>query len=653
MISLRMIGNIKYFFTGRGALMAFGVLFLSFTFSISCGTKNPVSSNEDDDREQVTLIEEPDGVDHYEGLAPEYTKINVFNRKLLFPGYNHFRIPAIVTTNQGTLLAFSEMRTGGDMDPKTLVYRRSTDNGESWGPVTLVEEQTTSKLYGNQNVVVDRNTGNVHLVYLQVFPGTGGNTCNMYHKVSTDDGLTWSDRKLMPNVVNARWRPLGPAAGIQLQRGEHAGRLLIPGRYNEGGQQGNYAIYSDDGGETWKLGYKSIFNSSIGLENEVTAVELAQVNGSESVVYVNSRNQASVNHVYRRLEAYSYDSGESLTGPFQQNEYIKTVKVQGDLFRWSAIDQGNSENRILFSAPSFAKENLSGGGPVRNKRRHVGIWSTFDETETWTPVAKQISDQTGSYTSITRTADGFIGILFEEGEAVAWDETSFVKINEAFLDVPLIGAEWSFEEQTPGAGISKGSTLSETYNGGTARNIEAVGSVSTTEGSKVFNQTTALEFDGSSYLKLSDIDTWTQFDFNENSSFTIELIIKAEEPDNSQFLVGRPYQTNWPQWLLKLEKDGTVSFRIDDDEDFAFIKTKASVTDNKWHHIAAVRDRDTKKLKIYIDGQLSNEVADEVEGSLGNRHPLLIGGLEGGGSNFIGEIDFVRISPKAINKFFE
>lgn len=626
-----------------------GVLIFTFLFSFSCKKDEVEPGTGDDDRSPMVIVPDVDGVD-YEGDAPFYSKVNVFNRDILLPGFNNFRIPALVTTTQGTLLAFSEMRTGGDLDPKTLVYRRSEDNGETWGEVTLVEEYTTTKVYGNENVVVDENTGAIHLLYLQVFPTTGGNSCTMYHKVSIDDGVSWSERKTVANVINAKWRPLGPAAGIQLQRGKNAGRLLFPGRYSDN-QSGNYAIYSDDGGESWNLGYKSVQISSIGVENETTCIELSYTNGDESVIYVNSRDQKTSPDTRRRMEVYSYDSGESLTGSFKINDYIKTVKIQGALFRATAIDQGDNRNHICFSAPSYAKENL--GGAAINNRRHLGIWSTFDETETWTPVAKRINDVGGSYSSMARTADGFIGILFEEGESVSWDETAFVKINDAFLDVPLIGAKWDFEELTTGSAVDEKTKLTDSFKNGTERDIEVYGSLPTVKGSETFQQNVALKFDGNGFLKLEDIDTWTQFDFSEYNSFSVEMVLKADKPGNTSFLMGKPHRSNWPQWVLHLETDGTVSFRIDDDEGFAFVKSKIEITDGKWHHVAAVRDRNTRKLKIYIDGELSNEIADELKGSVANRRPLYIGGTESGKDHFKGEIDFVRITPEALNKFLD
>lgn len=605
-----------------------------------------------DNRDPMSLVSEPDAGPAYQGPAPVYSKVNVFSKDVIYPGYLHFRIPALAVTPKGTLLAFTEMRTGGDFDPKTLAYRRSTDNGETWGPVTLLEEHTVVNVFGNETVVVDNETGYIHLFYNQVFNTPSGTTGTMYYKVSTDDGVTWSARKAVPNVVNAAWRPAGPGIGIQLERGNHAGRLIIPGRYTDGGRSGNYLMYSDDGGETWHAGFQSTSTSGSGiLENETACVELAGAPGGESIVYINARNQASpTEDVYRRLDAYAGNSGESIASSFQRNNYIKTERVQGALLRWSATDQGDARNRILFSCVSWAP--AFGGGGAQARRRHVGIWSSFDESDTWNPVAKRIQDVKGGYSSMGRTSDGLIAILFEEGPDSYFSETSLVKINEAFLDVPLTGAKWDFEELKEGDVVEEGGSLEETYRNGNRRKMSATGNLRAVAGAEVFHQQTALSFDGKTQLKLNDIDTWTQFDFHENASFTVEIILKAKGNSGTRFLVGRPHKSLWPQWYLQLDAEGHPEFRLDDDEKSMSLKSSVQVTDGLWHHIAAVRDREAQKLYIYVDGELSGEIKDELTGSVANRRDLLIGGSNAG-DGFVGEIDFVRISPAAISNFIE
>jgi sialidase-1 len=56
-------------------------------------------------------------------------------------GYGCYRIPALLRTATGSLLAFAEARRSpscadrGDID---LVVRRSTNNGRTWGPIRVV-----------------------------------------------------------------------------------------------------------------------------------------------------------------------------------------------------------------------------------------------------------------------------------------------------------------------------------------------------------------------------------------------------------------------------------------------------------------------------------------------------------------------------------
>eukprot|EP01045_Picozoa_sp_COSAG04_P007721 COSAG04_NODE_410_length_14788_cov_3.137926_11_plen_108_part_01 len=67
---------------------------------------------------------------------------------VFYQGLNNskcFRIPTIIRTSKGTLLAFSENRISdcGDNGPHhALVVRRSEDLGKTWGPMITVAEGT-------------------------------------------------------------------------------------------------------------------------------------------------------------------------------------------------------------------------------------------------------------------------------------------------------------------------------------------------------------------------------------------------------------------------------------------------------------------------------------------------------------------------------
>src|SRR5437016_3531915 len=55
-------------------------------------------------------------------------------------GYHTYRIPALIVSPRGTLLAFCEGRKqgGGDAGDIDLVLKRSSDNGKTWGALQVV-----------------------------------------------------------------------------------------------------------------------------------------------------------------------------------------------------------------------------------------------------------------------------------------------------------------------------------------------------------------------------------------------------------------------------------------------------------------------------------------------------------------------------------
>ncbi|MCC6383420.1 MAG: exo-alpha-sialidase, partial [Dehalococcoidia bacterium] len=220
-------------------------------------------------------------------------------------GYFSYRIPALLRTPKGTLLAFAEARKNsrsdsGDID---MVVKRSTDNGRTWSSQKLIADQGSDTI-GNPCPVIDRRSGRI-LLPLTANPGASDKrdliaekgTRTVWITHSTDDGLTWAaPMEISKEVKRADWTwyATGPGVGIQLKDG----RLVIPCNHRVRGSDTSYshAMFSDDAGKTWKSG-QAVAEKT----NECQMVEL-----SNGHLLMNMRSFHGKN---RRVVAYSRDRG--------------------------------------------------------------------------------------------------------------------------------------------------------------------------------------------------------------------------------------------------------------------------------------------------------------------------------------------------------
>ena len=117
-------------------------------------------------------------------------------------GYKCFRIPAVIKTSKGSLLAFAEARKNhcGDADDIDLVLRRSEDGGQTWSPMIIVWDDGGNTC-GNPAPVVDARNGRIVLLSTwnlggdhepQIINLKSKDTRRIFVMHSDDDGLQWS-----------------------------------------------------------------------------------------------------------------------------------------------------------------------------------------------------------------------------------------------------------------------------------------------------------------------------------------------------------------------------------------------------------------------------------------------------------------------------
>ncbi|MBM3211284.1 exo-alpha-sialidase, partial [Candidatus Poribacteria bacterium] len=210
------------------------------------------------------------GISVYEKVIQKRNE-NMYKETKIFisdkDGYNTYRIPALIVSKKGTILAFCEGRKNsssdsGDID---IVLKRSFDNGITWGTMELVADCGIDTI-GNPAPVVDRDTGTIWLLLTQnlaagpesmIIEGKAPRT--VWVTYSQDDGNSWAEPKEITGDVKDpswTWYATGPCHGIQLNNG----RMVIPcdhvagtnPKYAESAH--SHVIYSHDHGKTWEIG---------------------------------------------------------------------------------------------------------------------------------------------------------------------------------------------------------------------------------------------------------------------------------------------------------------------------------------------------------------------------------------------------------------
>jgi sialidase-1 len=349
--------------------------------------------------------------------------------------YNNYRIPSVIITTKGTVLAICEGREAGDSGNIDLLLKRSNDNGKTWSGETVIwdDKQNTC---GNPCPVVDEETGRIWL-FATWNSGEDDETEIINRKskfprvpylcYSDDDGKTWSEPVDMSETCRDTtwgWYATGPGVGIQIKNGKYKGRLVIPANHSYNDPNGSirngpygygaHVIFSDDRGKTW-----SISGSINPGCNESQVVEL-----TDGRLLMNMR---SYNNKYSRAVSISDDGGETWS-PIVHDPQLVESKCQA-----SILSYGVHEGRELFM---FSNPAVPFG------RNHISIKTSFDNCDTWSN-NKLIYSEPAAYSCLTKLPNGNIGLFFEAGKRNPYDKMVFVSlpVDELFTPGTLLSKE--------------------------------------------------------------------------------------------------------------------------------------------------------------------------------------------------------------------
>ncbi|MFD9598868.1 glycoside hydrolase [Streptomyces sp. NBC_01224] len=351
-------------------------------------------------------------------------------------GSPHYRIPALTTSGKGTVLAAYDARpTLGDLPSNiSIMLRRSTDGGVTWQPQQVVRKDAAPQGYGDPSLLVDRTTGRIFLFYAasvnQGFFGSGTgndendpNVLQADYSYSDDDGLTWTHRRITEQIKNPAWAGMFAASGegIQVRQGAYRGRLIQQYAVRINGTNYAAGAYSDDHGETWKMGNPV---GPGGDENKT--VEL-----SDGRIMLNNRSKP-----YRTI-AYSTDGGVNYT-PFTQDTQLTDPANNASVMRYNADAPASDPQSswLLFSNTEDA-----------SARRNLTVKMSCDNGRTW-PIRKVVDPGAAAYSTLTRLPDGRLGLLYERAD--------YQHITYASFDLKWLGGTCADITITPPTNLKAG-----------------------------------------------------------------------------------------------------------------------------------------------------------------------------------------------------
>jgi len=324
-----------------------------------------------------------------------HIKLSFENDSIVFTrgenGYFCIKIPYILTTARGNLLAFGEARmySCGDTTQTDIVYKRSLDNGQTWSNLQILYQGNAS----NDKYTRVGNLAPVQLKYNQrILITFCKNNLIIMQTYSDDDGLTFTSPQIIPNVTKSDWKwvGLGPPGGLLLQ----SNRILIPAYYsihtNDNGLfSTGYVMLNDYNGQLdkWYLGGE--FHLETYFPNECQAVELLPNNNS---IFINARSLGA-----KRVGAYSNDGGIT----FNKVNVLHTLVQPLTGCQGSTVYHQNS--RQLF---------YTGLAETSIIRSNLSLFISKDNGENWTYI-KTIWKGSSAYSSLTIMNDQSIGLLYE------------------------------------------------------------------------------------------------------------------------------------------------------------------------------------------------------------------------------------------------
>lgn len=341
-----------------------------------------------------------------------------------------YRIPGIVTTNSGTLIAVYDNRYNNSKDLQEDIdvgMSRSTDGGQTWEPMKVVMDMgewggRSERLngIGDPAVLYDHTTNTLWVAGLWISgfsekemlwwasqPGMQPDETGQFVLVkSQDDGLTWSEPiNITEQIKDPAWQLLfqGPGRGITLDDST----LVFPAQFKadigekalDGGPYTAHStiVYSTDKGETWHIGTGAKPNTT-----EAQVVQLAD--GSLMLNMRDDLNRRVKDETNGRAVAVSTDMGKTWTLHPSSNSALPEPNCMASIIGTDVQVEGNNQHVLLFSNPDD-----------KHARVKMTIKASFDQGMSWPLESQVLLNEEGGYgySCLTMVDEDHVGIVYE------------------------------------------------------------------------------------------------------------------------------------------------------------------------------------------------------------------------------------------------
>ncbi len=308
-----------------------------------------------------------------------------------------YRIPSLVTTTNGTLIAAIDERNNSCGDLKwnrdiNIVIRKSFDDGKTWTKIEKIVDYPLGRSASDPSMIVDKKTNEIFLFFNYMDLDNAKDIYRFMVIKSSDQGENWSEPvEITNNIIKKGWEKdfmfITSGRGIQTKDGTLLHCLVNLNK-------GTHVFGSKDHGKSWFL-----IDTPLSPGDESKIVELSNGNW-----LVNSR----VNSNDSRYSHISKDNGQ--TWATYKNKDLQDPGCNASLVKYDEL--------LLFTNAFDSKY-----------RKNLSLSISKDQGRTW---AKNQTIYTGesAYSSMTKLKNGDIGVFFEKDN---YTKNVFVRIPKSWL----------------------------------------------------------------------------------------------------------------------------------------------------------------------------------------------------------------------------